>query len=84
MGVADQGPYDQCTLANEGQDNVGSSLGPSARPHQPRQQSTSEAHELHIMMLLTKSSSIRACATCIASQHLGLLIIKTHVAVFQL
>ncbi|KAL0046390.1 hypothetical protein WJX82_011125 [Trebouxia sp. C0006] len=39
--TSDQGPHDQCTLANEGQDNPGSSLGPSARPHQPRQQSTS-------------------------------------------
>ncbi len=47
MAVADQGPYDQCTLANEAQDNVGSSLGPSACPHQPRQQSTGKAHELH-------------------------------------
>ena len=47
MAVADQGPHDQCTLANEGQDNPGSSLGPSARPHQPRQRSTSKAHEQH-------------------------------------
>ncbi len=84
MAVADEGPHDECALANQGQDNLGSTLGPSALPHQPRQQSTGEAHELHVMMLITKSSSIRACATCIASQHLGLLIIKTHVVVFQL
>ena len=47
MAVADQGPLDECTLANEGQDNLGFSLGPSARPHQSRQQSTGKAHELH-------------------------------------
>ena len=46
MAVADQGPHDEGTLANEGQDNLGSSLGLSAR-HQPRQQSTGKAHELH-------------------------------------
>ncbi|KAL0026164.1 hypothetical protein WJX79_006879 [Trebouxia sp. C0005] len=38
--TSDQGPHDECTLVNEAPDNLGSRLGPSARPHQPRQRSS--------------------------------------------
>ena len=76
MDVADQGPYDECTLANEGQDLAWAPV------HALIRQGSSQ--QVRLMNCITNSSSIRACATCIAASDLDLLIIKTHALPFGL